>query len=118
MRFKTYFSKRYDYQDNIDLYIWEFIENKSFSIVFKDGFLERIPKEEGEIGEKCITIPSVLSQIFMKSLVDGLADAGYVAEVDNAQRITSEALAKEREKELDFFKASYNNLVDKIIEKV
>lgn len=46
------------------------------------------------------------------ALTEGLKNFGYVAEVDNAQRISAEAISQERKSELDYFKELNTKLIE------
>ena len=49
-----------------------------------------------------------------QAIAEGLKEAGFVAEVDNKKRIAAQALADEREKELDYFKGLNEKLIMKM----
>lgn len=64
-----------------------------------DAYLFRLPLDDGEL--------------ILQSLAEGLAKAGFVAEVDNAQRITAEARAKMLEADRQYFR----QLLEKVLTK-
>lgn len=113
MEFHVHLNKRWDRGDGVDIYVWRRSESRSDSVVMKDGLLQLNPKEEGEEGDVFLTLIGTIAHPFLTALTEGLAKIGYVAEVDNAKRITSEALAQEREKELNYFKELNRDLIFK-----
>ena len=71
----------------------------------KDGVLEAHKRKEGEmIKEPLLRFTGQSAVNILSALVEGLKEAGYVAEVDNAQRITSEAKAEERKEEIEWLR--------------
>lgn len=54
----------------------------------------------------------------LKAISEGLKRAGIVPEVDNKERITAEALAEERSKELSYFKNLNAKLIETFIPKM
>lgn len=69
----------------------------------KNSKLEAHKRNEGEmLKEPLLRIMG--KENILLALVEGLKEAGYVAEVDNAQRITSEAIAKERKEEISWLR--------------
>ena len=99
------------------LYLWSTSDGyESFYHTIENGLLTRHPKDEGEGGEPFLTIPdSIRSEPFLDALVEGLRIAGYVAEVDNRQRVVAEALAEERKIEADTVRNKLFEVIDKLI---
>ncbi len=102
-RYKFYVDKRWDV-DGADIYLIEHTQEKSYCLTMKDGLLERHFYEEGERPSKAFLTLSLFSEAILDAMVDGLKQAGHVAEVDNAQRITAEATAKERKEEIGWLR--------------
>ncbi len=76
---------------------------QTYCFTIKDGQLERHKREEGTVLDKpLLRIGSQMG--VLEALTEGLKDAGYVAEVDNAQRITSEAKAEERKEQIGWLR--------------
>lgn len=115
MDFRFRIVKFPDYNDKTDLFLWAYDHSggKSYSCQIKKGFLELNPKEDSERGEPFLNLGLVNERQFLSALVEGLKDAGYVAEVDNAQRITAQAVAEEREKEINWLRAELSKLLGK-----
>lgn len=109
--YKAYFIRQWD-KGGVDFYLRRINENyKRHDITIENGLLVCNPKEEFEIGTPFLTLSDDIAIPIMEAMVEGLKKAGYVAEVDNAQRITSEALAKERKEELEYFKDMNKTLI-------
>ena len=51
----------------------------------------------------------------LQAIADGLKEYGIVPEVDNAQRITAQALADERGKTIDYFKELNTSLIKSLV---
>ena len=59
--------------------------------------------------------PTFPHKAMLQAIAEGLKEYGIVAEVDNAQRIVAQALADERGKTIEYFKAVNDKLVEKIV---
>ena len=79
------------------------VGESGYYFTIKDGELERHKREEGGILDNPLLGFSGRNDI-LPALVEGLKEAGYVAEVDNAQRITSEAKAEERKEQIGWLR--------------
>ena len=110
-RFRIY--RNPEFSDKVSLYLWAYDGANSYSCQIKEGLLELSPKEDGEAGEPFLTSGIDTSPV-LRALTEGLKDAGYVAEVDNAQRLTSEAVAKERKDEIDWLRGEVSKLLEKV----
>ena len=53
----------------------------------------------------------------LHAISEGLKEIGIVPEVDNKERITAQAVAEEREKELEYFKDINTKLIDSIVNR-
>lgn len=89
---------------------------KGYYCTIKDGHLELHPKEENESAkEPLLTLTRTDRNQVLKAMVEGLARAGFVAEVDNTQKIISEAVSKERAEQIAYLRGFNERLVDKIL---
>lgn len=106
MRYKFFVaSEGYYGYDGIKLYAFERTDNGGYYLTLKDGKFERHPLQEGETAKKAlIDIPGMIAREFIPALLEGFAKAGFVAEVDNANRLAAEATAKERKEEIGWLR--------------
>jgi len=111
--------------NRVELWLFGIGDNKQYVISFnEDGTIKETEYPENTAGrppgKPVFTISgySHLADKILKAMVEGLKQAGYVAEVDNAERITSEALAKEREKENEYLKNTNKDIIKMIMEKI
>lgn len=89
----------------INLYLTSLGEDyKSFYYTVKNGLLERHPKGEMEKATPLLSLNEIYGTLILRAMVGGLKNAGFVAEVDNKQRISAEAIASERENERDWLR--------------
>ena len=51
----------------------------------------------------------------LQAFAEGLKKAGFIAEIDNSQRISAEAIANERKVQLDYFKNLNSQLINNYI---
>jgi hypothetical protein len=78
---------------------------KSFYLTIDGGYLKLNPKEEGEPAKECmLQLTRNIQKPFLEALTEGLKKAGFVAEVDNTQRITAEARNQERKEQIDWLR--------------
>jgi hypothetical protein len=107
MRFKFFVtSAGYEGFDGVKIYAFERTETGNYYLTLKDGVFERHPLEEGcSAEESFMTISGLIANELIPALVEGLAKAGYVAEVDNAQRLAAEATSKERKDEIEWLRS-------------
>ena len=103
MRYKLYIDKRWD-RDGADIYLLEYSQEKSYYLTMTDGLLIRNEMEEGTRPDKPFLTLNLYTERILEAFTEGLKQAGYVAEVDNAQRITSEAVAEERKEQIGWLR--------------
>lgn len=112
---------KFNGSDLIRAYFYAFNESKVWSITMDGSEFKKfkmVPKEEGEEGEIFFEVTSRIARGFFQAMAEGLAHAGYVAEVDNKQRITSEALANERKEQLEKLQKENKDLINKVLDKL
>jgi len=85
-------------------------EYQGYYLTVKDGIIQFNPKEEGEIiKEPFLTLTRHQPKRVLNALVDALKDFGYVAELDNKERITAQAIAEERKEQIGWFRKQIEN---------
>lgn len=107
MKYKCYIKSEV-WNDRYEIYLTSHQPMESDSCYYytiKNGQLGQHKRKEGEIiKEPLLKFTGEQGKNILSALVEGLKEAGYVAEVDNAQRITSEAVAKERKEEISWLR--------------
>lgn len=86
------------------------------AVLDKDGriLLEKI--EEWETSTPLLVIQKHMKEEgLLQSIADGLAEAGIFPTKPDSDRIKAEAIADEREEELNYFKAIYSKLVERLL---
>ena len=105
MKYKC-FVKQELWNDRIELFLtgWNETNDLASYYTIKNGELVGHKLKEGETIPESLLKTSGRNYQLLQAIVDGLKEAGYVAEVDNAQRIVSEATAKERKEQIDWLR--------------
>lgn len=104
---------------NCYLLAWDMNEN-FYNCTIADGFLQVEKREPNTKPSKPFMAFRGLdgSRSILQAICEGLKDTGIIAEVDNAQRITSEAVAKERKDEIEYLRKSNDDLVKMLVNKL
>lgn len=106
----NFYAYKNPYNGGVEFFLIDYRDIKPHCHTITKGKLERHEFEE-------FTKPKPLFAFSMtmvsavQSLVDNLAKIGFVAEVDNKERISAQAVAEERKTELDWFKTAHIDLV-------
>lgn len=114
MEFRFRISRHPIFSDITKIYLFGEREGKNYCYKVKDGFLEESLYDTAAEPEPFLEINELFRGDLFNAFANGLKDAGYVAEVDNAQRITAQALAEEREKEISWLRTEVSKLLGKI----
>ena len=87
-------------------------EYTSHYFTIKDGRLQVHDKEEGSIiPEPLLVLTEHTGKQILQKLAEGLAKAGFVAEVDNKERITAQALAEERKEQIEYLRKFNEDII-------
>jgi len=106
MKYKC-FIRQEAWNDSADMFLLGYNETNDYSSFFtiEDGRLLSYKVEVGmEPAKPLFSITGQELRFVFPAIVEGLKKAGYVAEVDNAQRIASEATVKEMKEQIDWLR--------------
>lgn len=99
--------------DAVEVFLFRYVNGKSYSCKFENGRLELTEVDQYARHDPIVTLDSIDASGILQGLAEGLAEAGYVAEVDNAERITAQAVAEERKEQIGWLRGSLEELWDK-----
>lgn len=115
--YKFYIESRYGGAD-ADLFLIQFHGDKLFSYTTdENGCLEYEEIKQGQKPNRpLISFRFPSARPLLIALAEGLKNFGIVAEVDNAQRITAQALAEERERQLKIEQEQNNHMINSLFQ--
>ncbi len=112
-----------DYADDtVNISICKYDPNgvgKPQTLVFnkKTGFVEFVEYEDRTIPDSLFGLRQIIdADAILIALAEALHREGYYPEVDNRERITAQALAKERKENIEYLRKQQERVVDKILE--
>jgi len=114
MRWKVYIERPY-YNNSTKIFLLSSGVDGCDYYTVVNGFLTRNSYPEGTVPETPLLELGEHGQDILEAFVKGLAGAGIVHHADNAERIVSQALVKEKDKELEYYKDLNKTLITSLV---